>query len=60
MNLEQVKNMPFDSFYVSMLSEKIANGKGNMLRAFMRGFRSNMKGGKSKNMSSLIYILRKN
>lgn len=57
--LEEIRNMPFDSFYVSMLSEKIKFGKGNLPRAFWSGLMSNIKGGSSKNMSSLIYILRK-
>ncbi len=57
--MEAVHNMPFDSFYVSMLSEKVATGKGNIIRAFFRGWQSNRKGRKAKNMSSLIYILRK-
>lgn len=59
LKLEAVKNMPFDSFYVSMLSEKIKSGKGNLPRAFWSGLMSNLKGSGSKNMSSLIYILRK-
>jgi 2-polyprenyl-3-methyl-5-hydroxy-6-metoxy-1,4-benzoquinol methylase len=57
--LEEIRNMPFDSFYVSMLSEKIKSGKSNLLKAFWSGLVSNLKGAGSKNMSSLIYILRK-
>ncbi len=57
--LENVKNMPFDSFYVSLLSEKIKNGKQSMVKAFINGLRSNLKGKADKNQSSLIYILRK-
>lgn len=59
MVLENVKNMPFDSFYVSLLSEKIKNGKQSFGRAFFNGLRSNLKGKTGKNQSSLIYILRK-
>jgi len=59
LELESVKNMPFDSFYVSMLSEKIENEKSNLPRAFFRGLRSNLKGLPENNASSLIYILRK-
>ncbi len=55
----EVRNMPFDSFYVSMLSEKIVNGSTNYLRAFSRGLKSNLKGFSDKNASSLIYILKK-
>lgn len=58
--LKEVKNMPFDSFYVSMLSEKIKKGKNNFLGAFWRGLISNLAGmGRKKNMSSLIYVLEK-
>lgn len=57
--LEEILNMPFDSFYVSMLSEKIQKGKSNLPGAFWQGFKSNLKGATGKNMSSLIYILRK-
>lgn len=59
LKLERVKNMPFDSFYVSMLSEKIENEKSNLPRAFFRGLRSNLKGMPENNASSLIYVLRK-
>lgn len=59
LHLEEIRNMPFDSFYVSMLSEKIRSGKSNLPRAFYHGLRSNFKGNRTKNMSSLIYVLRK-
>lgn len=55
--VEEIKNMPFDSFYVSMLSEKII-GKSNALKALSKGLQSNLKAGKD-NASSLIYVLRK-
>lgn len=54
-----IKNMPFDSYYVSMLSEKIKTGKSNLLSAFITGFKSNQKAKGSQNASSLIYILKK-
>ena len=59
LHLEEIKNMPFDSFYVSMLSEKIKHGKNRLPSAFWSGLMSNIKGSGEKNMSSLIYILRK-
>lgn len=59
LKLEEIRNMSFDSFYVSMLSEKIKSGKSRLARAFWLGLRSNLKGGAQKNMSSLIYVLRK-
>ncbi len=59
LKLESTRNMPFDSFYVSLLSEKIKNGKQNFFKAFVNGLKSNLKGKSDKNQSSLIYILRK-
>lgn len=59
LKVEEIQNLPFDSFYVSMLSEKIKEGKGNLPSAFWNGLKSNLQGGPKKNMSSLIYILRK-
>lgn len=58
MEVVQIKNMRFDSFYVSMLSEKIKNNKGNLPKAFITGLKSNLKAG-SDNASSLIYVLKK-
>ncbi len=58
--LREVRNMPFDSFYVSLLSEKLLWGKGRPIQALWQGLKSNLSGAKSKNMSSLIYVLRKN
>lgn len=57
LSLDGVHNMPFDAFYVSMLSEK--NKGGSTLTAFLNGMKSNLKGRASKNQSSLIYVLRK-
>ena len=51
------KPMWFDSFYVSMLSEKYKNGKGNIIRASWNGFVSNLNAGRDKkNCSSVIYV----
>jgi ubiquinone/menaquinone biosynthesis C-methylase UbiE len=55
--LESIKPMMFDSFYVSMLSEKYK--RGSVLNAAINGLFSNLKARKSKNHSSLIYILAK-
>jgi SAM-dependent methyltransferase len=52
--------MVFDSFYVSMLSEKIKTGKTNILRSTWNGFRSNLSAIKSgRTYSSQIYLIRK-
>lgn len=58
-SLEKVINMPFDSYYVSLLSEKIKGSSLGPIKAFYLGFVSNTKGRSAKNMSSLIYQLRK-
>jgi SAM-dependent methyltransferase len=58
--LDTLHPMWFDSFYVSMLSEKYKNGKGNLLKAAWTGFVSNL--GVMRNRercSSLIYIISK-
>jgi len=55
-----VKTLPmiFDAYYVSLLSEKYRSGKSNPVRAFIRGFISNAKAKRTKEYSSLIYILK--
>ncbi len=60
LKLAKVKPMWFDSFYVSMLSEKYKNGKGNILKAFFNGFVSNLKAWSDvKKCSSVIYVISK-
>jgi 2-polyprenyl-3-methyl-5-hydroxy-6-metoxy-1,4-benzoquinol methylase len=52
--------MKFDSYYVSMLSEKYKSGAGNIIKALYIGLRSNLKAGnKKKNYSSMIYVVKK-
>ena len=60
-NFKVTKTLPmyFDSFYVSLLSEKYKNGKSNYLKAFYRGLMSNIKAKSNGEYSSLIYILKK-
>ena len=58
MNIVKILPMWFDSFYVSLLSEKYKNGKGNFLKAFYVGFISNIKAIETKEHSSLIYLLK--
>jgi 2-polyprenyl-3-methyl-5-hydroxy-6-metoxy-1,4-benzoquinol methylase len=51
--------MHFDSFYVSLLSEKYKTGTMNYFRAISNGVRSNISASfTGNNFSSLIYILR--
>ena len=56
--LVSIKPMKFDSYYVSLLSEKYKTGKMNFLKAFLVGFHSNWYAKKNKEYSSLIYILK--
>lgn len=57
LQLNGIKPMWFDSFYVSMLSEKYKNGKENILGAFWRGLRSNFAATRDHaRCSSVIYI----
>ncbi|MBA3705484.1 MAG: class I SAM-dependent methyltransferase [Bacteroidetes bacterium] len=52
--------MVFDSFYVSMLSEKYRSNKPNYISALWNGFKSNFAALKSgKTYSSQIYLIRK-
>ncbi|HEU4791349.1 MAG TPA: class I SAM-dependent methyltransferase [Flavobacterium sp.] len=60
MKLEKVLPMKFDSFYVSLLSEKYKTGKMNYLKAFFIGLRSNWKAKQEMEYSSHIYILKNN
>lgn len=51
--------MWFDSFYVSMLSEKYKNGGAGLVPGFLRGLRSNSKAlSNARKASSLIYVLK--
>lgn len=59
-NLELVNVLPmkFDSFYVSLLSEKYKTGKMNYIKAFFVGWKSNRYGSKNSEYSSHIYVLK--
>jgi 2-polyprenyl-3-methyl-5-hydroxy-6-metoxy-1,4-benzoquinol methylase len=58
MQLQKVFPMKFDSFYVSLLSEKYKNGKMNYIKAFFVGLQSNWKAKRSLEYSSHIYVLK--
>lgn len=52
--------MPFDAFYVSMLSEKYQHGSLRLISAFWQGFRSWIRAsGNAKTCSSVLYVIRK-
>jgi 2-polyprenyl-3-methyl-5-hydroxy-6-metoxy-1,4-benzoquinol methylase len=59
-NLELIKVLPmkFDSFYVSLLSEKYKTGKMNFIKAFFIGLKSNWRGSQNYEYSSHIYVIK--
>lgn len=56
--VKEVLPMKYDSYYVSMLSEKYMTGSVNYLSAFRRGWASNSRAG-AEAWSSQIYVIRK-
>ncbi len=57
--LQKIKPMIFDSFYVSLLSEKYKSGNKFSITGICIGLLSNLKGLHSKQYSSHIYILKR-
>ncbi|WP_271423743.1 class I SAM-dependent methyltransferase [Aequorivita sinensis] len=57
--LHKIKPMIFDSFYVSLLSEKYKTGNKFSLKAFWIGLKSNLSAKQSKEYSSHIYCFKK-
>ena len=55
----KTKPMVFDSFYVSLLSERYKTKKQNFITAFFIGIWSNICAWKTKEYSSIIYVLKK-
>ncbi len=58
MEVLKILPMKFDSFYVSLLSEKYKSGKSKPFTAFWVGLKSNFKAKQTKEYSSQIYILK--
>ncbi|WP_299005003.1 class I SAM-dependent methyltransferase [uncultured Tenacibaculum sp.] len=58
MNVEKILPMKFDSYYVSLLSEKYKTKKSQPIKAFFVGLQSNLKAKSNGEYSSLIYILK--
>ena len=59
MHLVETKPMIFDSYYVSLLSEKYKTKKKFSLKAFWIGLKSNLKAKRTSEYSSLIYCFKK-
>jgi 2-polyprenyl-3-methyl-5-hydroxy-6-metoxy-1,4-benzoquinol methylase len=60
MIVEETLPMKFDSYYVSLLSEKYKTGNSNPIKAFYRGFLSNHSAKSTTEYSSLIYVIKNN
>ena len=60
MIVEETLPMKFDSYYVSLLSEKYKTGNSNPVKAFYRGFLSNLSAKSTTEYSSLIYVIKNN
>lgn len=55
-----IRPMIFDSYYVSMLSEKYQRGKISYIRAFFTGLKSNIRANKTgEQFSSQIYVFKR-
>ena len=59
MSVFDVKPMPLDAYYISLLSEKYKNGRNNFIKAFYIGLLSNIKARRNGNYSSLLYLIKK-
>jgi 2-polyprenyl-3-methyl-5-hydroxy-6-metoxy-1,4-benzoquinol methylase len=56
--LQETLPMKFDSFYVSMLSEKYRTGSINYFKAFWTGLTSNLRAKSANQYSSVIYVFK--
>jgi hypothetical protein len=58
--LKEMVPMWFDSYYISLLSEKYTGGSASLLKGFFTGALSNVKTmGDKEKCSSLIYVASK-
>ena len=55
--IKKVLPMVFDSYYVSLLSERYKTNKTHYLHSFINGYKSNTYARKTGEFSSLIYII---
>lgn len=59
LTLVEEELMPFDAYYISMLSEANKNASLSTFKGILNGLKSNVKGKGQKNTSSLIYVVKK-
>lgn len=57
LKIDYIKPMQFDSYYVSLLSEKYKTNKTNYITSFINGYKSNGYANKTSEFSSLIYVI---
>jgi 2-polyprenyl-3-methyl-5-hydroxy-6-metoxy-1,4-benzoquinol methylase len=58
LRVKDILPLKFDSYYVSLLSEKNKTGKQNYMKSFINGWKSNRWASKNdNNYSSLVYVL---
>ena len=58
LKLRSIQPMWFDSFYVSLLSERYKTGHSNIVKGFWNGAVSNFRAvGKKERASSLVYVI---
>lgn len=57
--LQSVRGLPFDAFYISMLSEKYKKNPLFIIKGSFVGLISNFKALKTKDYSSLVYVVEK-
>lgn len=60
MKIKKTYPMKFDSYYISMLSEKYKNGSSNIIKSLLNGYKSNSYARKNEeNYSSIIFEIKK-
>ncbi len=58
--IDTLRPMPYDAFYVSLLSEKYIHGKDRLVQGFLNGWRSFQRSSADvRTCSSILYIIRK-
>ncbi len=57
--IADIRPMPFDAFYIALLSEKYRGNKNNFIKALLVGLRSNWKAKRNGEYSALLYVIKK-
>jgi SAM-dependent methyltransferase len=59
LTIDSIHPMWFDSYYVSLLSEKYLSGSSGLIKGFFNGFRSNNRAFRNhRKASSIIYVIK--